>query len=205
MGGATGSTYTPVAADAGERLKVRVGFTDDAGHEESLTSAATDAVTAAPEPLTAAFEGMPAEHAGQGSFAFQVAFSDGINISYKTVRDASFTVTGGAVTRARRVDKRRDLWKITIEPASREAVTVWLPETTNCDATGAICTSGGQPRLPARWGSRWPMRGWKKATAWRWRSWSRSAGWRAGGCRWTTPRRTAARTRATTTGRRAGR
>ena len=136
--GATGSTYTPVAADEGERLKVRVGFTDDAGHEESLTSAATDAVTAAPEPLTAAFEGMPAEHAGQGSFAFQVALSDGINISYKTVRDASFTVTGGAVTRARRVDKRRDLWKITIEPASREAVTVWLPETTNCDATGAI-------------------------------------------------------------------
>ena len=34
IGGATGSTYTPVAADEGERLKVRVGFTDDAGHEE---------------------------------------------------------------------------------------------------------------------------------------------------------------------------
>ena len=52
---------------------------------------------------------MPAEHAGQGSFSFQVAFSEGINISYKTVRDASFTVTGGDVTKARRVDKRRDL------------------------------------------------------------------------------------------------
>ena len=101
IGGATGSTYTPVAADEGARLKVRVSFTDDAGHEERLTSAATDAVAAAPEPLTASFEGMPAEHAGQGSFSFRVAFSDGINSSYKTVRDASFTVTGGDVTRAR--------------------------------------------------------------------------------------------------------
>ena len=142
--GATGSTYTPVAADEGARLQVRVSFTDDAGHEESLTSAATDAVAAAPEPLTASFEGMPAEHAGQGSFSFRVAFSDGINSSYKTVRDASFTVTGGDVTRARRVDKRRDLWEITVKPDSDEAVTVRLPETTDCDASGAICTGDGR-------------------------------------------------------------
>ncbi len=149
--GATGSAYTAVAADEGERLKVRVGFTDDAGHAESLTSAATDAVAAAPEsgsapePLTASFEGMPSEHAGQGSFSFRVAFSDGISISYKTVRDASFLVTGGEVKKARRVDRRRDLWKITIEPDSDEAVTVRLPETTDCGASGAICTGDSRP------------------------------------------------------------
>ena len=56
--GATGSTYTPVAADEGERLKVRVGFTDDVGHDESLVSAATDAVAAAP-PTNAAAAGAP--------------------------------------------------------------------------------------------------------------------------------------------------
>ena len=145
IGGATGATYTPVAADEGKRLKVRVSFTDDAGNAESLTSAATDAVAARPEPLTASFEGMPAEHAGQGSFSFRVAFSEGISVSYKTVRDASFTVTGGDVTAARRVDKRRDLWEITIEPDSAEAVTVRLPETTDCDASGAICTGDGGP------------------------------------------------------------
>ena len=145
IGGATGSTYTVVDADEGERLKVRVDFTDDAGNAERLTSAATDAVAAAPEPLTASFEGMPAEHAGQGSFSFRVAFSEGIDVSYKTVRDASFTVTGGDVTRARRVDKRRDLWKITIEPNSDGAVTVRLPETTDCGASGAICTGDGRP------------------------------------------------------------
>ena len=143
--GATGSTYTPVAADEGKRLKVRVSFTDDAGNEESLTSAATAAVAALPEPLTASFEGMPSEHDGQGSFSFRVAFSEGIRISYKTVRDASFTVTAGEVTQARRVDGRRDLWKITIEPDSDEAVTVRLPETTDCDTSGAICTGDGRP------------------------------------------------------------
>ena len=58
IGEATGSTYTAVAADEGERLKVRVGFTDDAGHEESLVSAATDAVAAAP-PTNAAATGAP--------------------------------------------------------------------------------------------------------------------------------------------------
>ena len=67
---------------------------------------------------------MPAAHRGEGSFRFRVAFSDGIKISYKTVRDASFTVTAGDVTGARRVDGRRDLWEITVEPASDTAVTV---------------------------------------------------------------------------------
>ena len=98
-----------------------------------------------PPELTASFEGMPAEHAGQGSFSFRVAFSDGISISYKTVRDASFTVTGGDVTQANRVGGRRDLWRITVEPDSDEAVTVRLPETTDCDASGAICTGDGRP------------------------------------------------------------
>ena len=45
-------------ADAGERLKVRVEFADDAGHAESLTSAATGPVEAAPRPNTLA-EGAP--------------------------------------------------------------------------------------------------------------------------------------------------
>ena len=145
IGGATGSTYTAVAADEGKTLKVRVSFTDDAGNAESLTSAATDAVALASEPLTASFEGMPAEHAGQGSFSFRVAFSDGLNISYKTMRDASFRVTGGDVTKASRVDSRRDLWKITIVPDSAQAVRIRLPETSHCDASGAICTGDGRP------------------------------------------------------------
>ena len=47
IAGATASTYTVVAGNVGQAIKVRVTFTDDAGNEESLTSEATSAVTAA--------------------------------------------------------------------------------------------------------------------------------------------------------------
>ena len=46
--GATGSTYTLADRDKGKTIKVRVSFTDDANNEESLPSAATDAVAALP-------------------------------------------------------------------------------------------------------------------------------------------------------------
>ena len=48
IAGATGSTYTLADADEGKAIKVEVSFTDDAGNDETLTSAATDAVAAAP-------------------------------------------------------------------------------------------------------------------------------------------------------------
>ena len=48
IAGATGSTYPLVYADEGKTIKVRVSFTDDAGHGETLTSAATEAVDAVP-------------------------------------------------------------------------------------------------------------------------------------------------------------
>ncbi len=142
--GATGSTYTATADDEGKKLKVRVSFIDDAGNEESLTSAATDAVAAAAEPLTASFSGMPSEHAGQGTFRFRVEFSDEIRISYKTLRDTSFTLTNGDITGARRVDGRRDLWEMTVAPAP-EPLTIRLPETRDCAASGAVCTGDGRP------------------------------------------------------------
>ncbi len=45
--GATGSTYTLADADEGKTIRVKVSFTDDAGNEETLTSAATAAVVEA--------------------------------------------------------------------------------------------------------------------------------------------------------------
>ena len=49
----TDATYTLDDADLGKTLKVRVTFTDDAGHTETLTSAATVTVTAAATTNTA--------------------------------------------------------------------------------------------------------------------------------------------------------
>ena len=52
---ATDSSYTLVAADDGKTIKVRVSFADDEGNDESLTSAATATVAAAPNsPATGA-------------------------------------------------------------------------------------------------------------------------------------------------------
>ena len=59
ISGATNTTYTPVAADEGKAVKVRVSFADDAGNNETLTSEATDAVAAAPTPNSPA-TGAPA-------------------------------------------------------------------------------------------------------------------------------------------------
>ena len=47
ISGANGATYIPADSDEGKAIRVRVSFTDDEGNDESLTSAATAAVTAA--------------------------------------------------------------------------------------------------------------------------------------------------------------
>ena len=52
ISGATGSTYTLADADEGKAIKVRVSFTDDGGNDETLTSAATEAVTGNEESMT---------------------------------------------------------------------------------------------------------------------------------------------------------
>ena len=51
IAGENSSTYTLVDADLGTTLKVRVTFDDDASHTETLTSAATATVSAAPNTL----------------------------------------------------------------------------------------------------------------------------------------------------------
>ena len=96
--------------------------------------------------LTASFSGMPTEHDGQSAFSFRVEFSEDIETSYQTLRDESFSVTDGDVTGARRVDGRHDLWEITVEPESREVVTISLPGGSACGTAGAVCTLGNDPR-----------------------------------------------------------
>ena len=104
-----------------------------------------EGVPEAHDGLTGSFEGVPEAHDGQSAFSFRVAFSEDIGISYKTLRDESFTTTGGAVTGARRVDGRNDLWEITVEPSGAENVTITLPRR-DCGTTGAVCTREDTPR-----------------------------------------------------------
>ena len=146
ISGATGETYTLAEADEGAAISVTVSFTDDAGNDETLTSAATAAVEAAPlTPLTALIENAAASHDGERVFTFELRFSEEFSISYKTLRDHAFTVTGGRVLKAQRIEQRSNLgWRITVRPDGNGAVTIVLPETTDCDAQGAICTEDGR-------------------------------------------------------------
>ena len=143
VSGATGDTYTPVAADEGKTVKVRVSFTDDKNNQETLTSDATATVTAAVTPLTAGFQDAPDEHDGTGAFTFRIAFSEDIAIGYVTLRDHSLDLTNGSATKAKRVNGQSDLWQITVEPDSDADVTVVLPITENCGSDGAVCTRDG--------------------------------------------------------------
>ncbi len=151
INGATASSYTLADADAGKAVKVKVTFTDDAGNDEELTSAATGAVaaTAVVTPsLAATVHGVPSSHNGQNAFTFELRFSEAPEpgFSYTTVRDHAFTVTGGSVTYVRRLERPGNIrWEITVTPGSSADVTIALNTTTNCSAQGAICTEDGRP------------------------------------------------------------
>ena len=88
----------------GKTINVRVSFEDDAGNEESLTSAATATAAARPS-LTASVLNAPQSHNGSDDFTFELRFSEEPkeDFSYKTLKDHAFTVTGGEVDGARRL------------------------------------------------------------------------------------------------------
>ena len=146
IAGATGSSLTLTSAEQGKTVQVKVTFTDDAGNSESLTSAATKSVAAKPVPLTASFSNVPASHDGSTGFTFDLAFSENLELSYRTLRDHAFTEDeNGPVTQAqRKVQGSSQTWTITVEPSGNGTITIVLPETTDCAAAEAICTSDGR-------------------------------------------------------------
>ena len=96
-------------------------------------------------PLTASFSNAPDSHNGQTAFTFELRFSEEFDISYLTLRDHAFTVTGGTVDKAKRMTQGSNIgWTITVTPGSAAGVTVVLPVTTDCNATGAVCDADGR-------------------------------------------------------------
>ena len=142
IGDATGASYTLTDAEQGDTVKVRVTFTDDAGHTETLVSAATVEVAARSGALTASFEGVPAAHRGTGEeFTFQLVFSEAVKTGYAALRDEALSATDGTVTRARRVNGQSDRWEITVKPSSDGPVTLTLRADIACGEPGAVCTA----------------------------------------------------------------
>ena len=116
---------------------------------ESFTGqTVTNNTAAAQTPVTASIHDSPTSHNGSDKFTFELRLSEEpkSGFSYKTMRDHAFTVTGGSVTGARRLNPPSNVsWQINVVPDSNGDVTIVLPITEDCDAQGAICTGDGRP------------------------------------------------------------
>ena len=156
--GESGVWEITVTPDSREDLSIALARTEDCEAQGAVCTSDGRALSVVPahivpgpgpetEPaLTASFEGLPEAHDGEEGFHFRVAFSEDIGIGFRSMRDDSFTVDGGEVTKARRVDRRHDLWRITVEPDGEGDVTVTLAAGRECAVSGAICTRGESRR-----------------------------------------------------------
>ena len=168
-------TYTPVEQDVGKFLKVWAVYwvegsvrndieilvlenpvavagavgsgsqeEDNNGDEQTQNQESSTNTNSDETPLTARADGLPDSHTGD-TFTFELRFSEEIPLSYVTLRDHAFTVTGGTVTKARRLEAGKNVrWEITVDPSGNADVSVSLPVTTDCDSQGAICTGDGR-------------------------------------------------------------
>ena len=161
IAGATGSTHTLADADEGKAIKVQASFTDDASNEETLTSAATDAVAAATQPnnpatgdptitgtaqvgetLTADTSGI-ADADGLANADFTYQWLSGRDTEIRGATSSAYTLVASdeAKTIKIRVTLTDDAGNDeTLTSAATEAVAAAPPE--NNGATGAPSISG---------------------------------------------------------------
>ena len=106
IAGATDSIYTPIPADAGKTIRVRVTFTDGGGTQETRVSAATDPVTAAiSSQLSVADAEATEEEDAAVEFVVTLtpAASDTVTVDYATADGTAtagedYTATSGTLT-----------------------------------------------------------------------------------------------------------
>ena len=105
---------------------------DDAQPSEQQTSN---------NPLTAALSNAPGSHNGSDVFTFDLAFSENVKAGYERISKHAFAIDGGNITMAQRQQQGSNQnWTITVKPLGNGTISITLPETIDCDATGAICT-----------------------------------------------------------------
>ena len=97
--------------------------------------------------LTAVLAG-PSSHDGT-RFNVNLVLSEPISDGYRQVRDHAFTVTGGSITKAVRVNKTRvdgkweaSEWRLGVRPSgANDDVTLSAPGNRSCTERGALCTA----------------------------------------------------------------
>ena len=103
-------------------------------------------VTVEPVELTASLSGVPAEHDGKTPFKLTLTFSKRAYMRYTEVRDYLFTVTGGMITNARRLNppsNRR--YELTVRPTGNAPVMLAQAALPACGQVGSICTPDRRP------------------------------------------------------------
>ena len=138
-----------VTLPAGRECGVSGAICTKGENRRQLTNAPTatvagPAVEAGPAGLTARFARVPSEHDGTTAFKLRFAFSEEIRMSGRRLRSDVVAVSGGRATRAGRVNRRKDLWKLTVRPDSLADVTVTLSSGAACDTPEAVCTADGR-------------------------------------------------------------
>ena len=158
----TGGSGTAFLANGDTSVTISVPISNDETWtgERSFTLKISNAVYAAisddsgtatikddePQPLIGQFANVPSGDHGERSFKFNISFNQDVGTKYLIMQNDAMTVTNGHITRAERINGARDFWRITVQPDSGEDVTVNLPATTDCSATGAVCTRGDNPQ-----------------------------------------------------------
>ena len=145
---ASNSTDPPVPASSrywwsAHSLNWSVG---DAVDVSITTIPESQAVSVRPlAPPSALASGIPVSHNGVDGFTFRLEFTEEFPLSFRTLRDESLEVSGGTIQKTRRVTKGiNKAWTITVRPYGTEDMTISLPATQDCEATGAICTTDGR-------------------------------------------------------------
>ena len=149
-------SYTPPSDAATARTRDLAGnaaagfnhtevFNDTDETAESEENGEPEETTEGETPLTVSLEATTESHNGTDAFTFEIRFSEEFGLSYVTLKNHAFNVTGGSVERAQRTDKPSNIpWLITVKPLGNGDVTVVLPITTDCNAAGAVCTADGR-------------------------------------------------------------
>ena len=114
----------------------------------ALAQSASVTVPMASVPFTASLSSVPREHDGATKLSLRLSFSEEpAALSYKTVKDSLFSVTGGSIQGAGRVTAGSNRhYNIEVAPSGngpvRLTVSTSLPA---CGTTGEVCSPGGQP------------------------------------------------------------
>ena len=134
------------AGDIQLRLPVRKCGSPNAVCIDNRPLAQAAGATVPGTPLTASFSNVPAEHDGTRAVELEFRLSEEPpGLSFRTVHNGLFDVSGGTIKRAWRLRKgNNEGWGIRVKPSGFGDVTLALRATTDCAGTPGVCTRDGR-------------------------------------------------------------